>query len=282
MSLRKKVVGAGVLVAPLFLFMSGTGTAGADTWHDWGGSSFGVSGSYAGLGGAATFDQSSSADDDGASYSADGSWAGIGGAGVFDLASSSHEDSDHGNSWADTEWFGYGGHDRKAEPAGRHKAAETPKCGGGCHDADDNDQDATVVYHESSGCGCHDTDDNEHHAVQHEPAHDEAVVHHDANDEHENVVHHEADVPDTVSVHHDSATAAGPGGASSHGTGALATGDHSRYHKWSYSAGPEGASAWQQFSAADEDSAVYHVDSSAAGHDGAASYTNSSGAFGDD
>ncbi|SFJ18705.1 hypothetical protein [Amycolatopsis sacchari] len=303
MSLRKKVAGAGVLVAPLFLFMSGT--ASADPWHDWSGSSYGASGAYAGSWGAGVFDQSASADDDGASYAAEGSWAGVGGAGIFDVASSSgdnDEDGWIGHHWSDNH-HGY--------TAGRHKITDDNKCGGGCdgdeevhhvvvHESDDNgcgggcheaDEHPVVVVHDADDddydCGCHDVD--EHHTVHHVV--DRPVVHHHEDndcgcqDVDDDVVYDEVDEPVSVAVHHESATSAGPGGASSHGTAALAVDDHSAYAQWSHSAGPAGASSWHQLSGADEDGAVYHTGSAAAGPAGAASYSNTSGsftAFGDD
>lgn len=152
MSLSKKVAGAGVLVAPLFLFMSGT--ASAAPWHDWSGSSYGASGAYAGAGGAAVFDTNSGADEDGAFYTGQGSWAGVGGAGVFDVASASGSDDEDG--WGGHDWSNH------RDNGGRHRVTDH-KCGGGCDASDDNEvHHVTVVHHEAddNDCGCHDADEH--------------------------------------------------------------------------------------------------------------------------
>ncbi|MFJ9778180.1 hypothetical protein ACIRSS_01280 [Amycolatopsis sp. NPDC101161] len=245
MSTLRRLAFAGAIAVPISLVIAGPSSATPldgpyEPWSPW--SHFETSGSYAGIGGAATTDTEGGSDWWGHHWSEeDTAYAGIGGAAVIhgEHSGADEEDCD------DDGWTGHG------------------------NDWDDNDGDAVVVHHQHHHAVAHpDPVAPAEHVVHTRPVHHEDA---DDNDDASYVAHtHSADMNGATSAHiashagdhHASYEAgsltAGPGGASSEGVHSLALPGYAGYHNWYAAAGADGAAVHSVSSVADAVDGYHH------------------------
>jgi hypothetical protein len=270
MSTLWRALGAGAVALPMAFFMAGPAAADSHPgqhnwgnspgtsshcgcWGGYGGSSFEESGTYAGIGGAGTYETSAGSNSLGGSWSDDsGSFAGLGGAGVYD---SDSDDSVWHNHDLDSVGDYHGDRHRAPKKAENRAPVQPVK-----------EVVTTPVVEEAVATPVV-TEAEEAPVRTREPVTEEAVS--PTSWDHGTAGRHPVKVAE---VYHETEVDADEDGASSEGTWSSAGPEHAIYATWELMAGSEGASSEGVTATAIPGSASYHAWEVAAGVDGASTH----------
>jgi hypothetical protein len=280
MSTLWRTLGAGALALPMAFFMAGPAAADSHPGHhNWGNShgtsshcgcwgnqdssSFEESGTFAGIGGAGTYETSAGSNSHSGSWSDDsGSFAGLGGAGVYD---SDSDDSVWHNHDLDNVDDYHGDNLRAPKQAVKRAPVQPVKEVVAAPVADE--VVATPVTDEVVAAPAV-IEADEAPVRTREPVVEEAAS--PTSWDHGTAGRHPA--KKVTEVYHDTDVDADEDGATSVGTVSSAGLDHALYATWQLAAGPEGASSEGVTAVAIPGSAAYHAWEVAAGVDGASTH----------
>ncbi|MFJ7217097.1 hypothetical protein [Amycolatopsis sp. NPDC098790] len=238
MSTLRRLAFAGAFALPISLAIVVPSSAGTldgpyESWTPW---SFESSGSYAGIGGAGTYEAEGGSDWWGHDWSEEeGTFAGAGGAGVFHNGhSGTTHDWDDDSDDDDNGWTGHwtGHHDGDAHTTTHHYVAPQP---------DPVDTADHVVYTQPVV----DTDDDDDADYVNEV--------HSAGVNGATSAHIASHAGDDYATYESGNLTAGPGGASSEGVHSLAVPGYAAYHNWYTAAGAGGTAVHSVHAVADAD-----------------------------
>lgn len=237
MSTLRRLALAGAFALPISLVAVAPSSAGTldghyEPWTPW--SHFETSGSYAGIGGAATTDTEGGSDWWGHHWSeSDSTFAGIGGAGVTHSEESGTDDD---GDWDDNDNGWSGDDDDVAVTHHVHHAVSHP---------DPVDTADHVTYTQPAA----DTDDDDDADAEAGYVHEA----HWAGADGASSTHIASHAGDHHAVYDSGHLTAGPGGASSEGVHALAVPGYAGYHNWYTAAGTGGTAVHSVTAEADAD-----------------------------
>ncbi|SEF34072.1 hypothetical protein SAMN05421837_107193 [Amycolatopsis pretoriensis] len=238
MSTLRRLALAGAFALPISLVAVAPSSAGTfdgpyEPWTPW--SHFETSGSYAGIGGAATTDTEGGSDWWGHHWSeSDGAYAGIGGAAVTHSEESGTDDTDWDDG--DDDNGGWNNHHNTVTHHVQHHAVSHP---------DPVDTADHVTYTQPAA----DTDDDD----DADDAASYVQEAHWAGADGASSAHIASHAGDHYATYDSGHLTAGPGGASSEGVHALAVPGYAGYHNWYTAAGAGGTAVHSVTAEADAD-----------------------------